>query len=136
MKIGILLLMLTFRAYSPGNHVLSVLRQEPIQPHEAIWKATCRVESNFNPYAVGDKHLKKHSYGVVQIRQSRLDDFYRETGIKYDVQDMFDPQKSKHVFMYYANFDNEVTSRTWNGGPNGMQKKSTLKYWDKIKLYL
>lgn len=136
MKICIILLILSFRAYSPGNKVVSVYMTEPIQPYEAIWNATCAVESNFNPMAIGDKHLRKKSYGIAQIRQSRLDDYYRQTGIRYTVQDMFDPEKARNVFMFYACLDMETTARNWNGGPDGMNKRSTLPYWHKIKSHL
>jgi len=133
MKILILLAMVVFRAYSPGSHVMTVIGTEAIRPHEAVWNATCKVESNFNPFAVGDKHLSKHSYGIAQIRQSRLDDYYRETGIRYTIEDMFIPEKAKQVFMYYAHPDNEITARTWNGGSKGMEKSATLEYWKLIK---
>lgn len=136
MKILIILLILSFRAYSPGNKVVSVYMTEPIQPYEAIWRATCKVESNNNPLAIGDKHLRKKSYGIAQIRQSRLDDYYRQTGIRYTVQDMFDPEKARNVFMFYACLDMEATARNWNGGPDGMNKRSTIPYWRKIKSHL
>ena len=136
MKIAIILLILSFRAYSPGNKVVSVYVTDPIQPHEAIWRATCKVESNNNPLAIGDKHLREKSYGIAQIRQSRLDDYYRQTGIRYTTKDMLDTVKAKQVFMYYVSPDPEVTARTWNGGPDGMKKKSTLKYWKLIQANL
>jgi hypothetical protein len=136
MKILIILLTLTFRAYSPGNQVVSILLMEPMRPYEAIWNATCKGESNFDPFAIGDKHLKAHSYGIVQVRKSRLDDYYRETGIRHTVTDMFDPKKAKMVFMHYAQGDYENVSRTWNGGPDGMQNPKTYEYWLRIKSYL
>ena len=30
----------------------------------------------------------------------------------------------------------EVLARCWNGGPHGWKKKSTLKYWAKVKARL
>ena len=118
---------------APPTSVAMIVAPEPIQPYEKLWEATCRVESNFNPYAVGDKHMKQYSYGIVQIRKSRLDDYFRQTGIRYDVKDMFDPVKSKEVFMFYCTgTDMETLARNWNGGPKGMQKKATIKYWNKI----
>ena len=133
MKILILLSILTFRSYAPAHMELCVVRDAPIQPYEAIWQAISQTESNGNPYAIGDKNLREHSYGIVQIRQSRLNDFYKQTGIRYSVNDMFDTVKSKRVFMFYASGDNEVIARTWNGGPDGMNKKSTKSYYLKIK---
>jgi hypothetical protein len=119
--------------YAPNDKCLYIMETKPVRPYEALWNATCKVESDFNPYAIGDKHLKNSSYGIVQIRKTRLDDYYLQTGIKYSVKDMFDPIKSKKVFMHYASLDLEKTAREWNGGPKGMHKKSTIKYWKKIK---
>ncbi len=30
----------------------------------------------------------------------------------------------------------EVLSRIWNGGPKGYKKKSTVAYWEKLKVFL
>ena len=118
---------------APPSPAMVIMAPPEIKPYEGIWNATCAVESSFNPYAIGDRHMKSHSYGIVQIRQSRLDDYYRQTGIKYTVTDMFDPDKSKEVFMFYCTGnDLERISREWNGGHRGMQKESTIKYWNLI----
>lgn len=119
---------------APPSPSMIILVPEEIRPYEALWTATCKVESNFNPYAIGDKHLRKKSYGIAQIRQTRLDDYYKRTGIRYYEKDMFDVNKSKEVFMHYCTGnDLETISRSWNGGKKGMQKKSTLKYWKLIQ---
>jgi len=122
---------------APPSPALTMFIAPEIQPYEALWNATCKVESNFNAYAIGDKHLKQKSYGIAQIRKTRLDDYYRQTGIRYSVTDMYDPNKSKEVFMHYASGTNlESISRCWNGGDRGMSKKSTLKYWKLIQKHL
>ncbi len=136
MTLIIIFCLFTLRLISPPNQNLYIIKPEVIKPYGAIWRATCKVESNNNPLAIGDKCLKTHSYGIVQIRQSRLDDFYKETGIRYSLTDMFDTLKSKQVFMYYAKGNNEVVARCWNGGEDGMNKESTLEYWNKIKAVL
>lgn len=133
MKIILILCLISASLTAPPMEGVLVVAPEPIKPYEAIWNATCKVESNFDPYAIGDKNLKEYSYGIVQIRNTRLIDYYKHTGIKYTTKDMFDPIKSKEVFMYYARGDHENIARTWNGGPRGMEKKSTLKYWYKIQ---
>lgn len=119
---------------APPTNVLTLPLPEKLMPYEALWNATCKVESDFNRCAIGDRHLKNKSYGIAQIRKTRLDDYYKQTGIRYHVKDMFCPDKSKEVFMYYCNnSDLEVISRQWNGGIKGMNKRSTLKYWNKIQ---
>jgi hypothetical protein len=134
MKIALILLILTFRAYSPEHRTLCIIAPEKIQPYEKVWNATCHIESNFDSMAIGDKHLRLKSYGIAQIRQSRLDDFYNKTGIRYTTKDMFNPAKSKQVFLFYASgSDMEVVARLWNGGPHGMKNSATIKYWNLIK---
>jgi len=122
---------------APPYPCISILAPVEINPYEAQWNATCHIESNFNVNAIGDLHLKEKSYGIAQIRQTRLDDYYRKTGIRYTTKDMLDPDKSKEVFMYYASqyepSQIEQISRCWNGGDRGMNKKSTKKYYLKIK---
>jgi len=122
---------------APPPPGMVIIKPEAIRPYEALWNATCHVESGFDVKAIGDKDLKLWSYGIVQIRQSRLDDYYRLAGIRYSVMDMFDPIKSKEVFMFYCTGnDMERISRCWNGGPTGMQKESTIKYWKLIQKQL
>ena len=137
MKIVIILMILTFRAYAPEHKDMVIVRDAPAQPYEKIWNATCYVETRFDTLAIGDTALVEHSYGIAQIRNERLQDYYLATGISYSVTDMFDPVKSKEVFMFYASgCDLEVIARTWNGGPTGMNKESTLEYWKLIKSQL
>lgn len=125
---------------APPVKSITLFVAEELNPYESIWDVICRVESNYNPTAVGDTTIKYHSYGIVQIRQSRLDDYYQRTGIQYTERDMFNVEKSKQVFMYYAceisHTNPERISREWNGGPKGMKKKSTIRYWNKVKKYL
>ena len=116
-------------------------RAEPIQPYEKLWKAVCYVESRNDANAY---HLEKNgcmSIGIVQIQQSRIDDYNRRTDSKYLLMDMYDTVKAKAVFMHYAGkyqtWQLEEIARKWNGGePNGMKFKATLRYWDEVKKYL
>lgn len=125
---------------APPNQVIYIERGEPVNPYEKIWKAICQVESNNNPYAVGDKHLRKHSYGISQIREERLKDYYNKTGIYYTKKDCFDINKSKTVFLFYASDigpnNMEKIARCWNGGNNGMKLKQTRKYYLRVKKIL
>jgi len=136
MKVFMIILFLAlFNTISGPPHLEVVIcKPEQINPYEAIWKATCKVESDNNPFAIGDKNLKKKSYGIIQIRESRLKDYYKKTGIHYSVTDMFDVKKSKEVFMFYCQNNNiEQIAREWNGGSRGMKKESTKKYYLKIQ---
>ena len=130
------MLLFTIKAYCPTSKAITIFEAKPLKPYEKAWDATCRVETNFDPLAIGDKHLKQKSYGIVQIRQTRLDDYYRQTGIRYSIKDIINVEKSKEVFMFYAckyhPEDVESIVRCWNGGQKGMRKMSTKKYYKKI----
>ena len=136
-KLILILSLFTANLKAPPPYMVSIPTKGVIRPYEALWRATCIVESGSNPYAIGDKHLNKHSYGIAGIRDIRLLDYYQHTGIRYTVTDMFDVAKSKEVFMYYCNGTNiEYIARNWNGGNRGFEKDNTIKYWNLIKTKL
>lgn len=125
---------------APPSSSVVIFESPGINPYEALYKAICQVESSGNPNAIGDKNLKNYSYGIAQIRQTRLDDYYQLTGIKYSVYEMFDTTKSRKVFMYYCSLFRpdqiEAISRSWNAGPGWQKVKSSKKYYLKIKAKL
>lgn len=108
-----------------------------IRPYEDIWQAVCIVESSNNPLA---HNVKENAVGIAQIRQVRINDYNRRTGEHYKLKEMYDPAKAKSVFMYYAmeigENNAEKIIRCWNGGENGMKKRSTKAYYYKVRRYL
>ena len=123
--------------FAPAEKCLYIQRGEAINPYEVIWEATIKVESSGNPLAY---HLEENGFpsvGIAQVQQSRLDDFNKRTGVNYSLTDMYQPELAKRVFLYYASefhpSNTEAISRSWNGGNNGMSKKSTLNYYRLIK---
>ena len=137
MKIIILILLFSLKAFAPSEKVMYILRSqsEISRPYEKIWKAVIAVESGGDPLAVGDMHLKSHSYGVVQIRKVRMDDYNARTGNSYSHSDAFDVGVSKRIFMYYAHrigpYDTDYLIRKWNGSG-----KKTYDYLNKVKAKL
>ena len=136
------LIFLSLICQAPEQRTLLAERIEPIRPYENVWKAVCMVESSGNPLAY---HMEKNghaSIGIAQIQESRIKDFNKRTGKNYKLADMYDPAKSKDVFLHYATgigYRNpERICRLWNGGePNGMKIKETYRYWLKVqKVYL
>ena len=130
--IALTLTLFSLRAFCPDERAIYIEKTKEIQPYEKIWNAVCKVESNFDIFAIGDKHLKEWSYGISQIRRIRLDDYYARTGIRYYEKDLFDPVKSKEIFMYFADqigpYDLERVAKSWNGsGPK------TIEYWKRVK---
>ena len=138
---GTLILILMFMNLgAPPSNSIVIFENESVNPFENLYKAICEVESSGNPLAIGDRHLKEWSYGICQVRRSRLTNYYRRTGIRYSTSDMFDPTKAKEVFMYYCMDYNPSQfmeiSRSWNGGYDWERKKSTIQYWKRVKIYL
>jgi len=120
---------------APPNGAEVVFESERVNPFEDLWQATCFVESSGNRFAIGDNGK---SWGIAQIQQSRIDDYYQRTGIRFELSDMFDVEKSREVFMYYCSdpYNLEAISRSWNGGNNWRQKKQTHDYWYKVQKFL
>jgi hypothetical protein len=80
--------------------------------------------------------------GPLQIHQVNWRDaieFDKSIGGKYS--DCEKLEYSKKIFnayltRYAKNKTNEQKARIWNGGPNGAKNKNTLKYWQKVKMFL
>ena len=114
----------------------------------SLWEAVCRVESNGNPLAVGDRGADGvyRAAGIAQIWAITVKDVNRFAGTRYTSNDRFDVEKSRAIFQLYTEHygkgkSDEVKAKIWNGGPNAMkatgQKKLNLdRYWSKIKKHL
>lgn len=137
MKILIILMCIAFKAFAPEYRTLFIPIAMKAQPYEAIWKAVCQVESSGNPLAWNQK---ENAIGISQIRAIRVKDYFQRSGNHYTHEEMFSPEKSKIVFMYYAMQyspdQQERISREWNGGYRGMQKEQTKHYWQKVQTKL
>ena len=107
-----------------------------------IINAIMQVESNGNPnaYAPGEDAV-----GILQIRQCMVNDVNRilkrqKLPIRYTYLDRWDINKSFEMFDIFCNYYDlntaEAMARGWNGGPRGINKSSTLNYWEKVQGYL
>jgi len=132
MTLILILISFTILLKAPNDNALIVISGKKIMPYESLFKAIVKVESGGDVFAIGDKNLKRKSYGVAQIRQIRLDHYFDLTGIRYNERDMFDYGKSKEVFMYFADrigpYDFERIIRNWNG-----KWSLTDDYYKKVK---
>jgi hypothetical protein len=129
--IAILILsLLTSVLTAPPNKSAVIIVPEVIKPYEAIWNATCKVESDFNPLAYNPS---EGAIGIVQIRGIRLRDYVKRTGKYYILKDCYDKKTSKEIWLYYAmkfhHGDYESIAKAWNAS-------RTNKYWDKVKSQL
>lgn len=114
---------------SPANETLYIQKATPIQPLEHIWLAVCMVESSGNPLAYNSS---EKAVGIAQIRQIRITDFNKQTGKSYQLKEMYDPKKSKEVFMFFAlkigEENTDIVIRKWNGSG-----RKTYEYLAKVK---
>ena len=110
--------------------------------NEQLIKALIYVESSNNDNAYS---FYEGAAGALQIRCTMVRDVNRilrrqKSNQRYTYEDRWDRQKSIEMFNIYCNHYNLVTleekARCWNGGPRGLQKLSTKKYWEKVKKQL
>lgn len=115
-----------------------VIETPKIEPN--IIDALIYVESRGNDSAYNSS---EEAVGCLQIRPIMVREVNRilkKTGQdeRYDMEDRWDREKSLDMFhiwreYHHPNSTDEVIARNWNGGPNGFNKESTLKYWKKVK---
>ena len=127
-----LFLTFAFQAVAPDSNCFIVFASPAVNPYRALMNAIGMVETKGNIMAYNDI---ENAVGIFQIRQVRIDDYNRRTGSNYGLTDMFDPELSEKVFLYYASknkpYELEKTAKAWNGsGPR------TEYYWKRIKEYL
>lgn len=107
---------------------------------ETFWPAICKIESDFNPKAIGDGG---RAVGIAQIHPECLQDSNEFGKTSFRLEDRFDSAKSKIIcFNYmrrYAKFHKwelNKMARTWNGGPGGVKSKKTDGYVKKFAIAL
>ena len=86
---------------------------------------------------------REDAVGVLQIRPIMVKEVNRVLGLQgsshiYTLEDRWSKEKSIEMFNVIANYYHETSSyekiaRCWNGGPKGLQKKQTQKYWRKVQ---
>jgi hypothetical protein len=115
---------------APPNHLITIIQEEPICIYDVLVKAIVQVESSGNRYAFNEK---EGAYGCFQIRECRLKDYNAVTGLKLTLNDMYDYEISRKVFLFYTKGRSfEIISRAWCSGESGKLKYSQA-YWDKVK---
>lgn len=103
-----------------------------------IIAAIITVESGGNDLVVGDGG---RAIGALQIHAGVVADVNRRYGTHYTHAGMTNRVAAIEVFhryqaMYVKVWSVENCARTWNGGPQGNKKPSTLLYYKKVlKVY-
>jgi hypothetical protein len=117
--------------------IIQVPKIEYTSDYDLLIKAIFHYETNFNTLAY---NIKENAVGGLQIRQCRIDHFNKLTNKDYTLQDMYDFNKAKEVFLYFATHNNrgkvvhksyEQAAKNWNGsGP------ATECYWETVQQYI
>ena len=102
--------------------------------------AMIEVESRGNDSAYA---ANENAAGCLQIRPimvKEVNRFLRKLGdtLRYDLDDRWCREKSIEMFYVWVDYRHddsnlETIARSWNGGPRGPKKKSTLYYWSKVQ---
>tara|TARA_R100001377_G_scaffold53619_1_gene31548 strand:- start:271 stop:789 length:519 start_codon:yes stop_codon:yes gene_type:complete len=104
-----------------------------------LLNAMIYVESRDNDSAYC---ASEDAVGCLQIRPCMVLDVNRilkkqNKTIQYTLTDRWDRYKSKEMFHVYCNYYNlttlEAMARSWNGGPRGAVKTTTVGYWKKVR---
>ena len=114
-----------------------VVKTTPII-QDSLIDAIIHVESRGDSMAY---NAGEDAVGVLQIRPIMMREVNRLLQEnKYTLADRWSKSKSIEMFnvikQHTTNPTNEILARNWNGGWNGYKKKSTLKYWNKVKTQL
>tara|TARA_B100001564_G_scaffold26903_1_gene19947 strand:+ start:1317 stop:1871 length:555 start_codon:yes stop_codon:yes gene_type:complete len=106
---------------------------------EFLLNAIIDIESGNNDSAY---HAGEDAVGCLQIRPCMVFDVNRilkkqNKTIQYTLTDRWNRDKSIEMFYVYCNYYNlttpEAMARSWNGGPRGANKTTTVSYWKKVK---
>lgn len=131
----IILILLPAVLYAPAEKWITIPKAESVNPYEKLWQATINVELGDKPDTTINRD--EWAYGPGQIRKVRIDDYNKRTGSHYSLEDCLDRETARKIYMYYASkygpMDLENIARAWNGGPDGMKKESTVKYFRAIQ---
>ena len=105
-----------------------------------IINAIIQVESGGNPKAVSGPSCGVMQITPVCVKQCNIILEMRKSKKRYTLNDRFDVQKSKEMFLLvqsYYNRTNDVEHaiRSWNGGQN-YSRRSTQRYYEKVMRHL
>jgi len=119
------------------------LKLQPVihsKSYTELVSAMIWVESKGNDSAY---HRGEKAAGCLQIRPIMVKEVNRILSLKgssyiYTLEDRWSREKSIQMFnivtnYYHPNGTYEEIARCWNGGPKGLQKKQTQKYWRKVQ---
>jgi hypothetical protein len=128
----IFLFVLPVRAAAPGYKAVWLFPVYTANVYDKLIEAIVRVESWGDTLAY---NAAEEAVGAFQIRPIRLKDYNQRTGNNHKIEECYNYEFSKEIFLYYAKLtlypDYEIIARNWNGSG-----KATFDYWKKVKSHL
>jgi len=122
-------LFLPLQLFAPSEKMIMIPVSEGINYYDPLIKAIVQVESSGGKYLYNEK---ENAVGHFQIRQVRIDHFNRLTGSNHNLDDCYDYEFSRKVFLYFAQGKSyERAARNWNG-----KWSLTGQYWERVKKLL
>jgi hypothetical protein len=126
----IILFLICYSLPAPGRNELPILKMQSTNPYLPILKACIEIESRGDSLAYS---FKEDAAGILQIRPIRLKQYFIETGIYYSLNDCFNPDISKKIFLHFAAqfnpYDYKAIAKDWN-------KSKSDYYWNLVKAKL
>lgn len=131
----VLICLLPLKATAPG-HGLNLFREEKTEPLTEAEAESLRLEPLIKAVTwveVADGrdlyNEAENAVGWFQIRQIRVDHYNYLTGSDYKLEDFYDYELSREMFIYFARGKTfEQAAKDWNG--SGVMTES---YWQKVK---
>ena len=128
-------LLVVYLGLTLATSLNGVAGSSPVDP---LIMAIIQVESGGDTLA---HNIKEDAAGVLQIRPIMVAEVNRLIGKdSFTLNDRWSVQKSIAMFNVIRSHTqdptNEKLARNWNGGWQGYKKKSTIKYWNKVKKLL
>ena len=102
--------------------------------------AIIQVESGGNPKAVSGPSCGAMQITPICVRQCNIILEQRKSKKRYTLNDRFDVQKSKEMFLLVQSFYNRTNDvehaiRSWNGGQN-YSRRATQRYYEKVMRHM
>lgn len=114
---------------APSYPVVVIIAAKVINYYTPLIHAIGMVEGKCDTLAYNPL---EEATGYFQIRPIRLNDYNKRAGKDYTLDQMYNYEIAKEIFLYYTNGRSyELVAKSWNGsGP------MTLKYWKLVKAKL
>jgi hypothetical protein len=121
--------LMTLRVSAPDMNVIFLLNSPPVDAYGRLINAVVQVESSGNTLAY---NILEEATGAFQIRPIRIRDFNQRTGENIRIEECYNYEVSKAIFLYYAKLpeyiDYELIAKNWNGSGT-----ATQVYWEKVR---